>query len=118
MRFYLLALCASLTLVACQKTPVEEGGPFYVSDGVDPHLMTREQEACTKKGGRFLKAGKSDLMTCFVTPKDAGKRCEKSTDCSTGNCLARSQSCAPLQPLFGCHDLFDGNGQRVTQCVD
>lgn len=118
MRSCLLALCASLTLVACQPTPVEEGGPFYVSDDVDPHLTKGEQELCTKKGGRFLKSGKSELMTCFVTPKDAGKKCTKATECSTGNCLARSGSCAPLEPLFGCHDLFDGVGQRVTQCVN
>jgi hypothetical protein len=53
-----------------------------------------------------------------MTPKDAGKSCSTSSECSTGNCLARSQSCSPIEPLFGCNELLDAEGRRVTLCVE
>ncbi|MER5170532.1 hypothetical protein [Thioclava sp. GXIMD2076] len=72
------------------------------------------QEACTKRGGVWKQ--RSDGAICVTTPKDAGKSCSKASDCE-GECLARSNTCAPLKPLMGCNDIRTENGMSVTQCL-
>ncbi len=72
------------------------------------------REACTKRGGVWNQ--RSDGAICVTTPKDAGKSCSKASDCE-GECLARSNSCAPLKPLMGCNDIRTENGMSVTQCL-
>ena len=39
------------------------------------------------------------------------------TDCD-GMCLARSRTCSPIKPLFGCQDVLADNGTVGTVCVD
>lgn len=83
-----------------------------------PPALSAAAAACAKSGGRYASRGTgSNVYACFTTPRDAGKSCNKSGDCSTA-CLARSLSCAPLQPLFGCHEVLTDRGQRVTQCIE
>jgi len=85
---------------------------------VVPPALTAAAAACAKIGGRYASRGTgSSSYACFTTPRDAGKSCTKAGDCSSA-CLARSLSCAPLQPLFGCHEVLTDRGQRVTQCLD
>lgn len=75
------------------------------------------QHACTQSGGRFGPRGKSGALACFITPRDAGKSCTRKTDC-TGQCLARSNTCSPVIPLLGCHEILTENGARVTECLE
>ncbi|SNX68982.1 hypothetical protein SAMN05878503_102422 [Cereibacter ovatus] len=72
------------------------------------------QIACEKKGGSYV-AVKS-LYTCVRVPRDAGKACISGAECS-GECLARSKTCAPYDPLVGCNDILDDFGRRMTLCL-
>ncbi len=72
------------------------------------------QIACEKKGGSYV-AVKS-LYTCVRVPRDAGKACTSGAECS-GECLARSKTCAPYDPLVGCNDILDDFGRRMTLCL-
>jgi len=108
------AICACLALAACQGEPdvPNTGLPNY-----DPHLVENQRTICEGRGGDFRRAGKAGAFVCFTTPRDAGKRCEAAGDCSSA-CLARSRTCSPIQPLFGCHEILDDLGRRVQICVD
>jgi hypothetical protein len=75
------------------------------------------QLACEKKGGRWYKVGKGDKRACVRQTKDAGKRCEKESQCESV-CLARSGTCAPFKPMYGCNEILQDNGARVTLCLD
>lgn len=74
--------------------------------------------ACAAIGGSWVRAGsESGGYACVRPMLDAGKICRKKGDCA-GQCLARSATCAPIEPLFGCNDIIDANGQWVTQCIN
>ena len=80
-------------------------------------VMTAEEKTCVKSGGSWAKAGKSSAKTCIRRTKDGGKRCDAEQDCE-GYCLARSGTCAPAIPMFGCNDILQDNGVQVTLCID
>ena len=82
-----------------------------------PVYKSPEQLACEKKKGVFSKVGSSGARACVMETRDAGKHCSKKGDCQ-GQCLARSQTCSPITPLFGCQDVLGLNGERMTQCID
>ncbi|AJE48266.1 hypothetical protein [Celeribacter indicus] len=112
-----LGVCAVLFLAACLPvTP--RPGPVSGGQGADPAVTASEKRACEARGGEFRSGGMAGFLTCFTTPKDAGKSCKASGDCGTGKCLARSGTCAPITPLFGCNEILDAQGRRVTLCVD
>ena len=75
------------------------------------------QIACEEDGGRWARAGDSIAMTCVRTTRDAGKRCDSKTDCD-GECLARSRTCSPIKPLYGCNPVLMDNGAEVTLCIE
>lgn len=75
------------------------------------------QLACEKKRGIWSKVGKGELFACVYQTRDSGKRCERESQCE-GVCLARSGTCSPFKPLFGCNEIFQDDGQRVTLCID
>ena len=75
------------------------------------------QLACEKKRGKWAKVGKGELYACVYQTKDAGKRCERESQCE-GVCLARSGTCSPFKPLYGCNEILQDDGQRVTLCLD
>lgn len=79
--------------------------------------ISPEQTACLAKGGQWGKAGKLAAMTCYIPSKDAGKSCSKQSDCSS-QCLARSKTCAPIWPIFGCSEILQNDGSLVTLCID
>lgn len=104
-------LLAALALAACR----EEAGPKAEPLLPDPlELATRD---CTRTGGRMIKAGIANAMTCIHDTTDSGKQCRKSGDCE-GDCLARSGTCSPVRPLFGCNEILMNDGRRATLCRD
>ncbi len=82
-----------------------------------PPPLSPEGQACLKKGGIWGKAGRGLGNTCVLRTKDSGKSCQRSSQCE-GDCLARSQTCAPYTPLFGCNAILQDNGLEVTLCID
>jgi len=79
--------------------------------------LSAEGQACEKRGGLWSATGKSGVMACVKRTRDFGKSCSRDRDCE-GACLARSRSCAPITPLFGCHDVLQDDGRKVTLCLD
>ncbi|MDZ4096879.1 MAG: hypothetical protein U1D35_18450 [Paracoccaceae bacterium] len=101
-----------------QAQPAAEPTPPVVAQPAIPEpLKSAAQIVCERKGGRYANAGKSGAKTCIRQTRDAGKQCRKAGDCE-GACLARSQSCAPITPLFGCNDILQNDGRQVTLCID
>jgi hypothetical protein len=78
---------------------------------------SEKQLACEKKKGRWAKVGKGDARACVFQTKDSGKRCERESQCDSV-CLARSGTCAPFKPMYGCNEILQDNGARVTLCLD
>ena len=76
-----------------------------------------EQVLCEKAGGQWAVAGKTGAFICVKPTRDGGKMCRKKGDCQ-GLCLARSGTCAPFAPLFGCNEVLEKDGRRVTLCID
>lgn len=81
-----------------------------------PQVMTPEEQACFEKGGLWGAVG-SGGTACMYPTRDAGKQCRKESDCD-GYCLARSGTCAPYTPMFGCNEIVQDNGVVVTLCID
>lgn len=86
-------------------------------DAPPPPPKSPFQIACEKDGGTWSRAGGSVAMTCFKPTRDGGKSCRRESDCAT-LCLARSRTCAPVTPLFGCHSVLQDDGRAVTLCLD
>lgn len=80
-------------------------------------LKSEQQLACEKKKGRWSKIGKGEARACIFQTRDSGKRCERESQCE-GLCLARSGTCAPFKPLYGCNEILQDDGSRVTLCLD
>lgn len=76
-----------------------------------------EERACTRSRGAWVGLGKSGARTCVKQTRDGGKRCSRESQCQ-GLCLARSGTCAPVVPLFGCNEILQDDGRRVTLCID
>lgn len=79
-------------------------------------LLAQQRAACAREGGRMQSLA-SGLVTCIRQTGDAGRTCTGASDCE-GVCLARSGTCAPIAPLYGCHEVLLAPGNRVTQCLD
>ena len=75
------------------------------------------QILCEKSGGQWAVAGESGAFACVKPTRDGGKSCKKEGDCQ-GMCLARSGTCAPFMPLFGCNEVLEKDGRRVTLCIE
>ncbi|PZR00241.1 MAG: hypothetical protein DI533_06545 [Cereibacter sphaeroides] len=78
-------------------------------------VKSPSQIACEKKGGRYSAAGEG-VFACVTPTRDAGKQCSKEGDCQ-GLCLARSRSCSPFTPVFGCQEILQRDGRQVTECL-
>lgn len=76
------------------------------------------QVRCERGGGKYVTVNSnSNLRSCVKITRDAGKSCDREGDCQ-GQCLARSRTCSPIDPMFGCHEVLQQNGQAVTLCVN
>ncbi len=90
---------------------------------VDPAATTpvapkpEQQVLCEKRGGRWSGVGSGILRICVYPTRDDGKQCDRESDCE-GVCLARSRTCAPVDPLLGCNEILQDNGARVTLCIE
>lgn len=78
---------------------------------------SEQQLACEKKHGTWAGIGKGKARACVFSTRDAGKQCTRESQCE-GVCLARSGTCSPIKPLFGCNEILQDNGARVTLCLD
>jgi hypothetical protein len=92
--------------------PVAIDAPADVIEFVSPQAL-----ACRKKGNTWAEAGSEGAMACISKTGDAGKSCRSGKDCE-GFCLARSGTCAPYSPLFGCNDILQDDGVEVNICLD
>lgn len=87
-------------------------------DPVAPEAPKSPQQLlCEKGGGIWTVAGETGAFLCVSPTRDGGKSCRKKTDCD-GQCLARSGTCSPYDPLFGCNEVLDKDGRRMTLCLD
>jgi hypothetical protein len=75
------------------------------------------QLACEKKDGVWYKIGEGDKRACVRRTRDAAKRCDRESQCE-GVCLARSGTCSPFKPMYGCNEILQDNGARVTLCLE
>ena len=76
-----------------------------------------EEVKCLKAGHAWASTGTGGAMACVKRTKDGGKACTRQTQCE-GYCLARSRSCAPITPMFGCNDILQADGSEATLCLD
>jgi len=109
-----VAIAAALVLAgflaACEEEA--EGLPPVGEDRV-----AADELACIADGGRWRRGGKAQTLVCYIETSDGGNACSKEGDCE-GFCLARSRTCAPVTPLFGCNEVLGASGARSTICVD
>jgi len=68
-------------------------------------------------GGRIVHGGMSGLPLCVRPTGDAGQSCTQISDCE-GYCLAKTNSCAPEAPMYGCFEVLLAPGDPVTVCLD
>ena len=113
MKFYAV-LCGFFALVACDPATK---APDTGLAGFDPNLVENQRVACEKSGGRFGKGGLSGVFVCYQETGEANKSCSSANDC-TGYCLARSRTCAPVTPMFGCQEVLGGFGASSTLCLE
>lgn len=100
--------------------PAGEHGP--VETAVEPPAAPaatklEAQISCERKGGSWTSVGKAKFRACVKTTKDSGKACTRQSQCDS-QCLARSGTCAPFKPMFGCNEVLQENGARVMLCID
>ena len=74
------------------------------------------QLLCEKSGGQWSIAGDSGANICVKRTRDGGKRCTRKSECQ-GQCLARSNTCSPIDPMFGCNDILESDGRQMTLCL-
>lgn len=97
--------------------PERETAGAEVAAPPEPDANAEARAACLRKGGNFVKAGPSGARACTFRTRDANKQCTNGRQCE-GVCLARSRTCSPVKPLFGCNEVFTDNGRRATICID
>lgn len=76
-----------------------------------------EEARCLRTGGTWATVGQSGAKACVTLTRDGGKACTRQSQCE-GFCLARSRTCAPITPMFGCNDILQDDGREVTLCLD
>jgi hypothetical protein len=105
-----LPLLLVMALVGCKPEAPDLDGP-------GPEDFLDQKAACEKHDGRWGQGGASGFFVCYQTTRDGGKSCDKGTECD-GLCLARSRTCAPVKPLFGCQEVLTDGGVAATLCLD
>lgn len=81
-----------------------------------PDMLADQRRLCERAGGQLAPRGRG-IYACVRQTRDAGRACAAARDCE-GLCLARSGTCAPLAPLFGCQEVFTLPGRRETLCTE
>jgi hypothetical protein len=96
--------------------PAGAAAPSSSAPQGETPLMAQQRRGCEAEGG-VLRPRPGGLLACVRVTGDSGRACTASSQCQS-ECLARSGTCAPVTPLFGCHEVLLAPGNRVTQCVD
>lgn len=84
-------------------------------DPANTEALQSERVICEAKGGRWSRAGGGH--SCVTPTRDANRACSSASQCQ-GYCLARSGTCSPVVPLFGCHEVISPSGGMQTICID
>lgn len=109
----LTILCCVVLLASCQ----EDGPDASNETSAVPDLLSIASADCERQGGRWaLTPGKATYV-CYRELSDAGKVCSAESDCQ-GMCLARSRTCSPIEPFFGCHEVLSDSGFQQTLCIE
>jgi hypothetical protein len=98
-------------------TPDQDAAPEAEATEEPEAPKSAEQTLCERSGGQWATVGESGAHSCIRPTRDGGESCTKQGDCQ-GMCLARSGTCAPFAPLFGCNDVLDKQGRRMTLCIE
>lgn len=106
------AILSLAFLLSCETAP-----PPVVAGQMGPDLAGRAEAECTERGGRWGQGGLAGGFVCYETTRDANQICTSGDQCE-GVCLARSGTCSPVKPLFGCNEILTALGGRATLCVD
>ncbi len=93
------------------QAPVTEVAPVVAAP------KSPEQIKCQKRGDLWQSIGGGAGHTCVRKTRDGGKACEREGQCD-GQCLARSRTCAPFDPLWGCNEVLQEDGRRVSLCLN
>lgn len=100
-----------------EEAPPAPPTPTETAPAVPAALKSASQIACEEDDGTWARAGAGGGMACIRQTRDGGKQCSSKSDCQ-GECLARSRTCAPIRPLFGCNAVLMDNGAEVSLCID
>ena len=102
-------------------TPHPKPKPAVLADTPAPPEPEAPKSAgqmlCEKSKGQWMSAGDTGANYCASLTRDGGRQCHKKSDCQ-GQCLARSGTCSPITPLYGCNDILEKDGGEVTMCID
>lgn len=112
-RHILTVLVLSVLLAGCQEGDSDAAD----ADTTIPDILAPQRAACERDGGRWGSVPNRDAFVCYYITRDANQLCRSKRDCE-GLCLARSRTCAPQTPFFGCHEVLTNNGTRQTQCIE
>ena len=89
--------------------------------------MTKEEQAmadelaqrkatCLETGGTWGIGGILGLQQCFPNYSDAGKSCNRESDCQ-GMCMADTRTCAKTSS-YGCMSYLNDDGNLEEICID
>jgi hypothetical protein len=109
----LTCLACLLFLAACQ----EDGPQASESQTAFPDLLEMQRSACERDRGRWALAPSKAAFVCYRNLRDANQSCRIDSDCQ-GLCLARSRTCSPIEPFYGCHEVLTNDGVQQTLCLD
>lgn len=79
-------------------------------------LLAEQRHLCERAGGRLAQRAPG-IFACIHPTRDGGRHCDEASDCE-GLCLARSGTCAPFAPLYGCQEVFTLRDRRETLCTE
>lgn len=106
-------LACAVVLTACQ----EDGPMPSAATAPMPDLLRSAAVACERDGGRWRIAPGKVTYVCYRDLGDAGQICRADSDCE-GLCLARSRTCSPIEPFYGCHEVLSDGGFQQTLCIE
>lgn len=114
------AIRRGLTLITCliALAACQEDGPVTPSATEPvPDLLRIASQQCDRDKGRWALAPGKATYVCYHEMRDAGKLCRADSDCD-GLCLARSRTCSPIEPFYGCHEVLTDRGVQQTLCIE
>ena len=114
-RHVVTVLILGMVLAGCEEDATAASDAD--AEATIPDILAPQRAACEKDGGRWGRVPGRDTFVCYRQTRDANRPCETKRDCE-GLCLARSRTCAPQVPFYGCHEVIAANGVRQTLCIE